>query len=138
MNDIPGDIKSALEALDNQRRDYVWARSSAKSDNEARRMAHIAGSSFARWEDKQELNTLAFKISTDRKLRADIILESVLDKAAEIKAAGLDSKKESVRQSVASEILDRLMGKPAQPVQQTGRDGGPLEIVVKYEPDGQD
>jgi hypothetical protein len=42
------------------------------------------------------------------------ILRRSLPKAAAVKAAGLDSAEERTRQDVATEILDRHLGKPTQ------------------------
>lgn len=59
------------------------------------------------------------------------ILKHSVAKAAMIKAAGLDSDDEKLRQSVASEIIDRLLGKPSQPMEHTGADGGEIVFEVK-------
>ena len=61
------------------------------------------------------------------------ILENEVPKAAMIKALGLDSDNERIRQDSASEILDRNLGKPTQRQELTGADGGPLKAEVTTE-----
>lgn len=62
----------------------------------------------------------------------DIILANA-GKAAMVKAAGLDSGDERTRQQVASEILDRVLGKPTQRQELAGPGGGPVPIQVVRE-----
>jgi len=58
------------------------------------------------------------------------ILQANATKAAMVKAHGLDSDNEKIRQDVASEILDRNLGKATQRQEVTGADGSPLRITV--------
>ena len=67
-------------------------------------------------------------LSKDVSSAAYSILESYGTKAAMIKVGGLDSDAEKTRQDVATELLDRIMGKPTQKQEVTGRDGEPLRI----------
>jgi hypothetical protein len=48
-------------------------------------------------------------------------------KAAMIKAAGLDSDDEKIRQLSATEILDRVLGRPTQKQEISGKDGEAIE-----------
>lgn len=59
-------------------------------------------------------------------------------KAAAVKVAGLESEDERIRQNVATEVLDRGLGKPGQSVEISGPGGGPIEIdmIVWEWPDG--
>lgn len=56
------------------------------------------------------------------------ILDGNVVRAAMVKVAGLDSTEEKVRQDVASEVLDRVMGKPTQRQEISGPDGGILTV----------
>ena len=56
------------------------------------------------------------------------ILEGNVVKASMVKVAGLDSTEEKVRQDVASEVLDRVMGKPTQRQEISGPDGSILTV----------
>ena len=59
-----------------------------------------------------------------------ITLQDNVSKAALVKAAGLDSQDERIQQMTATEILDRIFGKPKQTTEHSGQDGGP--ITVEY------
>jgi len=58
------------------------------------------------------------------------ILTSALHKAVMVKIAGMDEGDPRVRQDAASEIIDRVLGKASQPLDHTGKDGGPIETIV--------
>ncbi len=60
------------------------------------------------------------------------IVRANATKAAMVKAAGLDSSDEKIRQDVATEILDRNLGKPTQRQEHTGADGEPLKVVLDW------
>ena len=59
-----------------------------------------------------------------------LLLESSIVKAAAIKRAGLDSGDEKVRQDVASELLDRILGRAKQTTEISGPDGA--AIIVNF------
>lgn len=66
------------------------------------------------------------------------ILASAAAKAAMIKQAGLDSDDETMRQGIASEILDRIIGK-AQASLDVTSGGKPIpvrEVIVELPPEG--
>jgi hypothetical protein len=56
------------------------------------------------------------------------ILRGQVVKASMVKVAGLDSSDEKMRQAVAEEVLDRVMGKPTQRQEVSGPGGGPLAV----------
>ena len=60
---------------------------------------------------------------------AVIMIKNALAKAAMIKIDGLDSEDEKIRQAVASEILDRQLGKSIQRSELSGPNGGPIETT---------
>jgi hypothetical protein len=60
------------------------------------------------------------------------IIQANATKAAMIKAAGLDSGDEKIRQDVATEILDRNLGKPTQRQEHTGEGGGPIQYELTW------
>jgi len=47
-------------------------------------------------------------------------------KAAMVKSAGLDSDDERIAQAAATEIIDRILGRPTQRSEVTGKDGEPI------------
>ena len=58
------------------------------------------------------------------------IIQANAAKAAMIKAAGLDSGDEKIRQDVATEILDRNLGRPTQRQELTGADGDVIRVSL--------
>ena len=60
------------------------------------------------------------------------IIQANATKAAMIKAAGLDSGDEKIRQDVATEILDRNLGRSTQRQELTGADGDALRIKLEW------
>lgn len=57
------------------------------------------------------------------------LLEHLLPRAAEVYEEMLNEK--SNKGFAAKEIFDRCCGKPAQSVEVTGKDGGPLRAVIE-------
>jgi len=124
------DLRTILDNLEDAKLDYVWERSRARSDAEAIRKSGISRSTFYSWskEERTRLNGYAQELKRRRKLVAELYLEEAVEEAAKVKVAGLKSRKEHIRQAVATEILDRTVGKPAQPI--TGEGGGAILIRV--------
>lgn len=114
------DIGTILDGLDSRRQDYVWERSRLDKDSDAFRAAGIPRSAFYAWEDREELNKLADKLRANRKIQAELALLNSVAEAAAIKVDGLKSKNQYVRQGAASEILDRILGKPTQRQEHSG------------------
>ena len=75
-------------------------------------------------------------LSNDVAVAAYSILESYGVKAAMIKAGGLDSDTEKVRQDSSSEIMDRILGKPTQRNEITGKDGESITINFVWRDSG--
>ena len=124
------DLRTILDNLEDAKLDYVWERSRARSDAEAIRKSGISRSTFYSWpkEERTRLNGYAQELKRRRKLVAELYLEEAVEEAARVKVAGLKSRKEHIRQAVATEILDRTVGKPTQPI--TGEGGGAILIRV--------
>jgi len=124
------DLRTILDGLEDAKLDYVWERSRARSDAEAIRKSGISRSTFYSWskEERARLNGYAQELRRRRKLVAELYLQEAVEEAAKVKVAGLKSRKEHIRQAVATEILDRTVGKPAQPI--TGEGGGAILIRV--------
>lgn len=80
-----------------------------------------------RWPD--EVDQVIDRLIKDAADSAYEILKDSVVKAAAIKRAGLDSEDERMRQSVSTEILDRVLGRATQHLEHTGEDGGPIEIA---------
>jgi len=95
----------------NQRR-FVIAMLESSSKKEAALSIGIKPDTAYRWNGA--IDTAIELARSDIQAAALGILQAVSTKAAAVKSAGLDSENERVRQDVASEILDRNLGKPTQ------------------------
>jgi hypothetical protein len=128
------DLRTELDQLKDSRLDYVIARSKARTDAEGYREAGIAKASFYSWpeEERTRLNDLAQQVKRASALRAMMILQDATEEAARVKVEGLKSRKENIKQDAASEILDRMIGKPLQRQEVSGKSGGPI-IVVNWD-----
>ena len=107
------ELGAILDTLEDAKLDYVFERSKAHSDRVAIKKAGIANSSFYKWPaaERKRLAELAQQVRRDRTIQALRVIDAAAEKAADVKVAGLDSKKEYIRQNTASEILDRTIGK---------------------------
>jgi hypothetical protein len=108
----------------NQRR-FVVAMQESSTKREAATAIELEPDTVYRWpsivDEAVELMALNIKDA------AIDILANATAKAAMVKLAGLDSANEKIRQDVATEILDRQLGKPLQKSELTGQGGGPIE-----------
>lgn len=130
------ELRTLLDNLSADRMAYVMERAQVRKDKEAYEAAGIPKSTFFTWEDREQLNLLAQRVKREFKLRALRHLEDAAERAAEVKVRGLDSRKESIAQATATEILDRIIGKPTQPQEHTGRDGGPISVILTFGGEG--
>ena len=132
MNDLTTD----LDKLEDNRLDYVVARSQVNSDAEGYRNAGIAKATFYSWskEERENLNQLAQKFKRAAATRALMIIQEAAPKAAEVKVKGLESRNERVKQDVSTEILDRVIGKPTQTIRNDVTSGGEIiRVTIKGE-----
>jgi len=58
------------------------------------------------------------------------ILADAIADAAMVKALGLESGDERIKQKASTEILDRYFGKAKQRTEHTGEDGGPVTVKL--------
>jgi len=123
-------IKSnVFDGLDERETAYVLARSDAFSNNQALKACGFS-IGWLRNKDIDDLNSRAESLRKDKAIRAAMILADAVEEAAKVKAAGLKSRDERVKQAVATEIIDRELGKVPQRQEVTGKDGG--VIVVEF------
>lgn len=122
---------NVFDGLDNREMDYVKARANANSNRQALKDANLSQGWLSN-RDADDLFKRAMAFKSDILYRAQEILNSAVEEAARVKAAGLKARDERVKQAAATEILDRKMGKPVQKSEVTGAEGGALEIIVRY------
>jgi len=126
------DLQTVLSQLEDNRLDYVRARSLVNSDAQAMKDAGISKTAFYKWtpEERDKLNELAQQLKRATVARAIMALQAAAEEAARVKIAGLKSKDERIKQNAATEILDRNIGKPSQAIELAGKDGGPIKIAA--------
>lgn len=124
-------LQIELNQLEDQRLAYVMARSKVNSDAQGHKEAGITHATFYSWkkEERKKLNELAQKIKREIALRAIMILQDATEEAAIVKVHGLKSRNEHIKQGVATEILDRGIGKVTDKVDVTS--GGEKIEAVK-------
>lgn len=107
------ELGTILDGLEDVKLDFVFERSKCRSDAQALKKVGIASSTFYKWPvtERKRLSDLAQQVKRHRTINALRIIDGAAEKAAEVKIAGLDSRKEHIRQSASSEILDRTVGK---------------------------
>jgi hypothetical protein len=111
-------------ALTRNQRRYVVAMLDSPSKKEAAEMIGMKPDTIYHWNS--DVDDLIATIEADRQAAALVILSNQAPMAAMVKVAGLESGNESVRQGASTEILDRVLGKPMQRQEITGKGGKPL------------
>jgi hypothetical protein len=126
-------LRTELDRLEDQRLDYVMARSRVNSDAQAIRQSGVPKATFYCWtkEERDHLNELSQKIKRNVTLRMIAKLEEAGEDAVAALLATLKSRNESVKQRAAVEVMDRLLGKPTQKQELSNKDNEPLVINVK-------
>lgn len=122
---------NVFEGLDERETRYVSARAEAVSNREALRLTCLS-QSWLNKHDIDDLNERASTLRADTALKASRIISDAGEQAARVKVDGLKCRDDRVKQAVASEILERILGKTSQHVEFTGADNNALEIVVRY------
>ena len=128
-----GDLRAEIENLDSDLKiQYVFARCKTTSNNQAVEDAGFSQSTFYGWsqEVRDYLNSLAMRLKTEAGLRAMLVLQEAAEEAAKVKVEGLKSRKENIKQSAATEILDRNIGKPTQKVDAKTEHSGSVTIPM--------
>lgn len=120
-------LDSLFDGLDERETAYVLARSECVSNSEAlRRCGKSEGWLYKR--NIEDLNNRADELRKNKAMRAAMILSEAVEEAARVKVAGLKVRDERIKQSVATELLERELGKVPQRTELTGADGGAIEV----------
>jgi hypothetical protein len=115
------------ELTPNQLR-YAVARMEFSTAKEAAESVDLDASTVYNWNG--EVKELVGLMAKDLAATALAIRKRNLAKAMMVKAAGLDSDDESIRQKVASELIEWELGKATQRQEFTGEGGGALIIKI--------
>jgi len=125
-------LEKVLAVLTTDQVRFVVARQEFSTDKEAAEEIGVKPNTVYTWKHKgAPIDEAVRLMAYDGIVVAREILRRNLAKAAAVKAAGLDSENERVRQGASSEILDRELGRAVQPTQITGAEGRELTIVIR-------
>lgn len=128
-------LDKVFESLDERETAYVLARSESVSNSEALRKCAFSQGWLSK-RDIDDLNARADTLRKDKAIRASMLLSEAVEEAARVKVAGLKSRDDRIKQAVATEIIDRELGKVPQKTEVTGTEGGAIEVrLVKDDVD---
>ena len=111
------DLSIKLDKIeDSKKLSYVLERAEVNSATDACKNAGISRPLYYKWgkEERDYLDGLALELKLEVALKAKLVLRAATKEAAETKVNGMKSRNEHVKQSAATEILDRMLGKPMQ------------------------
>jgi hypothetical protein len=120
-------LDKVFESLDERETAYVLARSESVSNSEALRKCGFSQGWLSK-RDVDDLNKRADELRKNKAIRAAMILSEAVEEAAKVKVAGLKVRDERIKQAVATELLERELGKVPQRTELTGADGGAIEV----------
>jgi len=125
---ISEELQAALAQLSIDQIRFVVTRQGFSTDREAAESLGIKPDTVYHWPKivKDAVHLMAH----DGLIAAQHIRRSSLAKAMLVKVDGLDTNDESLRQKVATEIIEWEMGKATQKQEVTGAKGGPIETTV--------
>lgn len=111
---------------------FIIARLECDTDKAAAERIGFHPSTVATWAERHLIREAMTLIAQQAVSGARAILERNAVKAAMVKVAGLDEADDArLRQNVATEIIDRTLGKPKERLDIGGTDD-PVRIVVEY------
>lgn len=130
-------LRNKLDELQERELAYVMARSKGLTDKSAYTECGISRSSFYEWAEdrRQYLNELAQRIKRERSFRALMIIQDNAEKAAETMGRLMDSRNENIKFRASQDTLDRTVGKAAQPIEVSGKDGGKIIVNLSWDDD---
>jgi len=118
------DYSSAIADLDGRELAYVQARIHTDNIKAALELAGLATMTFYRHVPparRKQLDELVRQYKADTVGQAMQILQDNAKEAARVKAEGLKSRKQHIAQAASDSILDRVLGKPKQRMDISGR-----------------
>lgn len=110
---------------------FLVARVECKSDKEAAEMIGVTPAAVKSWnaDGSKELIDEALKLMVhDGIVTALEIRRRNLARAMAVKASGLDSNDERIRQASATEIIEWELGKATQKQEVSGKNGEPIQM----------
>lgn len=133
------DLRTVLDGLQDKQLAYVLSRAKSVSTAEALRNAGLGKNVYYKWpeEEREHLEEIAYRLQREQAVQALLVLQDATKQAAEVKVSGLKSRDERVKQNVATEILDRTIGKSTDKLDVTSG-GESIKGYVGINPDDWD
>ncbi len=117
---------------------YLTERVLCRTDAEAARNVGIAPTVIYHWPEKLLIQEAVNLMLSEGVEASREILRRALVDAARVKVDGLRSKRTSIKQAAATEILDRFHGKPKQAIEATVTADVSVKGYVTVSPDDWD
>ena len=105
---------------------FVAAMQCSATKKEAAELIGIEPNTTYKWP--KIVDEAVLLAAQEREMAAREVFKNHLMKAAMVKVKGLDSDDDSLRQKVATEIIEWNLGKATQKSELTGANGGPVEV----------
>ena len=121
-------LSQVLDRLTTDQIRFIAARQEHSTDKDAAQAIGIKPDTVYQWTHKgvpiaEAVRLMAFDgLVTTLHIRRQNLIKAML-----VKVAGLDSEKEQIRQSVATEVIEWEVGKATQKTEVTGKDGGTIK-----------
>jgi len=123
------DLDELIAQLDVNERRYVFARAGVTTDKEAYEQIGVSYN-WLKAHGTERLNSIAAELVKDVGYQAMQELKANVVKAAKQKTSELDDRDVRIRAQSSSEIMDRVLGKPTQRIDQKTEQSG--KITVEY------
>jgi len=124
-------LDEIMATLDIEERRYVFARALTTTDKEAYEEIGVSYN-WLKAHDKEKLNGIAAELVKDVGFQIMQLIKQHGVKAAKEIIAELDDRNVSVRSQAATQIIDRIIGKPTQSVDQKTEQSGELKVKIEY------
>ena len=126
------DVNDFLDTVTPEQRKWVIERTCTRTDKAAADAVGVSPVTVCRWKNKKQLDWAVQELLKSPQDHAlEILTQAVVD-AARAKMEGLryTDKEGRLRwsQSVATEILNRILGQPIQRSEHAGPGGGPITL----------
>ena len=127
------ELEQVLERLSTEQIRFVVARQEFSTDKEAAEAIGLKPQSVSQWKNKGfPIDEAVRLMALDGVVVATKIRRRNLAKAMMVKVAGMDSRDERVRQSVATEIIEWEMGRATQKAEVTFGDSD-IDAAIETE-----
>ena len=132
------EIRNILEPFEDREVDYIMQRMQTTNDKAAYSTVGISRGSWYNIPEERRIamNEAAQKIKRERAAIAMMNLQDVVAEASGVIIETMqsdDRRNKKMKFDAATQILDRVLGKPTQRTQNDNNNSGEMTINVKYE-----